>query len=107
MTTNPDSALSLRPRSSVMQIPEARIQRLGAIVLGRLDRVGIHVCITRIVLYGQRLVAYHLPVPYPDLVGLQLEQYLGEHTGLLARLTATPTGCTLIIDLHSNPRRES
>ena len=107
MMTNPDRALALRQSSSVLQVPEALIQRLGAIVLSRLDRVGLQIRITRIVLYGQRLVAYHLPVSYPDLVGLQLEQYLGEHTGLLARLTATPTGCTLIIDLHSNPRRAS
>ncbi len=80
---------------------EATVQRLGALMLGRLDRAGVVTRIPRIVLYDRRIAAYHLPLPYRDVADHDLAAYLKTRTGLNARLFATTHGCTLLIDLAS------
>ena len=97
------NALVVHQPSAITIHRDADLYRLAALMLRRLDRAGAITRISRIVLYDQRVVAYHLPRPYRDTCGYQLAEYLKARTGLSARLIPTSKGCTLLIDLASAP----
>ena len=95
-------ALLIRPPLSVTIVPTAFIQRLGSIVLSTLDRsVGVPVSITRIVVHCNRLVVFHLPLPFHIALKYQLDERLMQRTPVTARLIAEPAGCAILVDLRS------
>ena len=97
------NALVVQQPAAITIHRDADLYRLGALLLRRLDRAGMITRITRIVLYDQRVVAYHFPLAYGDACGYQLANFIKAHTGLSARLLPTSKGCTLLIDLASAP----
>ena len=100
-TPNPNAVI-IRPPQGLTVRPEARLYRLGGIVLSLLDRAGLPAArFTRIVIYRQRLVVFHLPVAYREVFGLNLAERLQQHTGLTACLVGHAAGCALVIDLQS------
>jgi hypothetical protein len=102
MATPNLNAVIIRPPQGLTVRPEALILRLGILILSTLDRTGQPTArFTRIVIYRQRLVVFHLPVAYREVFGLNLAERLQQHTGLTACLVGHAAGCALVIDLQS------
>jgi hypothetical protein len=100
------NALVVHQSTAITVHRDADLYRLGALLLRRLDRCGVNTRLTRIVVYGQRIVAYHLPLLYRDVHGYGLAEYLKARTGRSVRLIPTSKGCTLLIDLASAPKTD-
>ena len=102
MATPNRNAVIIRPPQALTVRSEARLYRLGGIVLSLLDRAGLPAArFTRIVIYRQRLAVFHLPVAYREVFGLNLAERFQQHTGLTACLVGHAAGCALVIDLQS------
>ena len=99
-------SLANQPSYAVVSLTDAWVQRVGGLILSTLDRLGVEAQqVSRIVVYGRRLMVFDLPfLDYDAANELVEQQHLGLRlTHLLApRLVALRRrvqGCVIIIDL--------
>jgi hypothetical protein len=100
-------SLANQPSYAVVRLTNARVQRVGGLLLSTLDRLGVEAQqVSRIVVYGRRLIVFDLPFLDYDAanelveqqhLGLRLTHLLTPHLVALRRRTQ---GCMIIIDLQ-------
>jgi hypothetical protein len=99
-------ALIARPSYAVTVLRDADVQRIGAIILSTLDRLGVPGQeFSRIVVYGRRVIAFDLPLLAHDdaeelvtyyALGQRLTQLINPGRFALHKMSS---GCALIVDL--------
>lgn len=104
-----DRSLATQPSHAIAGLTDAQVQRVGGLILSTLDRLGVEAQqVSRIIVYGRRVVVFDLPFLDCNAANELLDrQRLGERlTRLVAPrlvvLRRRPQGCAIIIDL---PRR--
>jgi hypothetical protein len=98
--------LIARPSYAVTVLRDADVQRVGAIILSTLDRIGVpNQEFSRIIVYCHRVIVFDLPcLPYARAEKLVTEYALGERltlrldTGVIV-LRQKSNGCAIVIDL--------
>jgi hypothetical protein len=99
-------ALIVRPSYAVAVLRDADVQRVGAIILSTLDRIGVtNQEFGRIVVYGRRVIVFDLPwLSYARAEKLVMQSALSERLthqidpGVIA-LRQKSNGCAIVIDL--------
>lgn len=88
---------------------DADVYRLAAIVLSTLDRAGvIGLRIDRVVVYGQRVILFELPLLDRTFITEAITQHLIDRLAPhRVRLRPRPSGCAIFIELTTNISQET
>lgn len=92
--------LVLRPSPALSVAGDPYLQHLAALVLSHVHRALGFAPLTRIVLVCDRVVVFHLPLPFRVVFNCELDEHFSRRTRLTSLLIRTPAGCALIVDLH-------
>ena len=101
------SALVTQPAFTVAGMTDAHVQRLGALILSTLDRLGLDAQqVSRSVVYGRRVIVVDLPFLDYDTASKLIDgRHFGDRltrlvTPRLVMLRRRSQGCAIIIDLQ-------